>query len=426
MTKKANFRLLRSCGLICVLGPGWGILPTGAEVSVPGSGRSTRPFPEETWTQQGFDAAKSIGIFVGVSQFPKDSIMEVAYAVDDAVDLAHLFALDLGLLPPERIVLVLSGEARKKKTRDRRRLLEESGARVMSASRSNLFISLYQETRRADPEGLLIVSISTHGFVDRGTHYLLARDSLGWRLQDTSFKVDYLIDAVTTSPASRGIIFLDACREQLLKTRTAVGMDPRTAVSEALTEEIAKARGFAVLLAAHLGGQAYDDQRRRNGVFTGAVLDGLRCGAAVDPRGFVTVESLVDYVNVEVENWTRLNRPNTANPGTAWELDSTMKHLPLADCGPQPQPGQIRLCSADGAVVQSTCDGKTLTIEIEDFWGHGDAVSFRVLSSRSPAIDIGALRKGTTSRLPLGNGNCVLTVLEIEESCATITLIDNQ
>src|SRR5689334_16616427 len=61
----------------------------------------------------GFDPTASAGLFVGVSTFEDERILEIPYAVDDAVDLAHLFAIELGLVAPERAVLLLAGEAKK-------------------------------------------------------------------------------------------------------------------------------------------------------------------------------------------------------------------------------------------------------------------------------------------------------------------------
>src|SRR5262245_35718830 len=73
--------------------------------------------PQESQT---FDPEQSAALFVGVSRFPYDSTLaEVHYAVDDAVDLAVVLALDerVRLVPPSRVILALSGEPQKPESR---------------------------------------------------------------------------------------------------------------------------------------------------------------------------------------------------------------------------------------------------------------------------------------------------------------------
>src|ERR1043166_4045847 len=52
-----------------------------------------------------FDRKQSAGLFVGVRRFTSDSLEEVPFAVDDAVDLAYVFAFErrAGLVPPRRV-----------------------------------------------------------------------------------------------------------------------------------------------------------------------------------------------------------------------------------------------------------------------------------------------------------------------------------
>lgn len=71
--------------------------------------RGTRRVSPEEALLQRFDPAQSAGFFVGVRTFLADeTLAEVPYAVDDAIDLAHLFAIELGLIPPARVTLALS------------------------------------------------------------------------------------------------------------------------------------------------------------------------------------------------------------------------------------------------------------------------------------------------------------------------------
>ena len=81
-----------------------------------------------------FDRRQSAALFVGVSRFTSDSIDEVQYAADDAVDLAYVFALErrVSLVLPRRVVLMLAGRPAKPQSRDRLRALRDAGVDVRS------------------------------------------------------------------------------------------------------------------------------------------------------------------------------------------------------------------------------------------------------------------------------------------------------
>ncbi|HEX7807542.1 MAG TPA: hypothetical protein VF608_02415, partial [Thermoanaerobaculia bacterium] len=83
-----------------------------------------------------FDRHDSAGLFVGVSKFRDKDMYGVRYAVDDAVDLAYMFSMDrrLHLIPPQRVVLALSGVPVKDKSKERLKELKEAGAKEVTAT----------------------------------------------------------------------------------------------------------------------------------------------------------------------------------------------------------------------------------------------------------------------------------------------------
>jgi hypothetical protein len=91
--------------------------------------------------------------------------------------------------------------------------------------------------------------------------------------------------------------------------------------------------GQVVLSAAAAGQYAYDDEVRRNGVFTAALIDGLRCQAAVDARGIITVDSLSSFVEQYVLTWIRKHRNPRITRATQVSFEGNAKTMPLAECG---------------------------------------------------------------------------------------------
>jgi hypothetical protein len=280
-------------------------------------------------SEEAFDPVASAGLFVGVSSFEDERIAAVPFAVDDAVDLAHLLTLELGLILPERTVLLLAGEPQKPESIERLTELLGRGAHRRSARMPDVYRYLVEATRNTEGRGLFVLTMATHGVSDQGGDFLLATDSLRERTIRTGIVAAELFDEVSRSGAQRRLVLLDACRERLSQgTRGEVG----AAMAPSFANAIARARGSVVLSASTLGGFAYDDPVRGNGVFTAAVIDGLRGEAKASPEGWITVRTLADFVQPRVAEWVRRNRPDhiARSLGIARHIEATAENLPLA------------------------------------------------------------------------------------------------
>lgn len=316
--------------LILLLVFGWVVrAPAPAEGE-----RGARPLPAEEPPARHFDPAQSAALFVGVRTFVADeTLAEVPYAVDDAIDLASLFALELELVPPRRVVLALSGEAQKQESRERLERLIAAGATLHGADQEEVYRALGQQARAAGREGVLIVSFATHGFDWARTQYVTSASSILRYIERTGVAVTDVFDTVAQSPAARRFVFIDACRERLTTSRS-TQVDERSRMAPALAEAIAQARGQVIFSAARSGQYAYDDRERGNGVFTASVIDGLRCEAETDEQGFVTVEKLAKYLNVKTQEWIRRNKGPEfeTSSGIETNLGGSAAEMPLAPC----------------------------------------------------------------------------------------------
>jgi hypothetical protein len=95
---------------------------------------------------------------------------------------------------------------------------------------------------------------------------------------------------------------------------------------------MANVDGQVVLSAAAAGQYAYDDDDRRNGVFTAAVIDGLHCAASTDARGFITADTLAAFVEARVLAWIQKHRDADVLRATQLTSDGEAKNMPLARC----------------------------------------------------------------------------------------------
>lgn len=312
----------------------------GAAGEIPEGTRGIRvtPLSPEQFASVGFTAADSVGLFVGVRSFvnfdgkASSRLAGIPYAVDDAVDLAHVFSLELKLVPPDRVTLALSGTPQKPRSQESLKQLLEAGARQTNA-RFTTLLGLIEQTRKgAGPNGLAILTFATHGYTSAGTFRILGEDSSPTALDLTGLPVERITDVTATATAPRQLLLIDACRERIAATR-AVGADPGTALTKEFARALHDATGTAVLCATTAGGYSYDDSTRENGVFTAAIIEGLRGAAGSDPRGFVTPSTLAEFVDREVRTWVSKNRPEhvTVSRGISYTTDDLRSGgMPLA------------------------------------------------------------------------------------------------
>ncbi len=291
-----------------------------------------RVVPQGIRDTEGFKAAESAGLFVGIRTFDDQRFAEIPFAVDDAIDLAYLFTLELSLIDPQQVILALSGMPQKPASTMRLRTLLNAGVRQTRATQAEVYTQLAAGGKRTGPRGLFVVALATHGFNDQGDDFLVGADSRWRRIQRTGIAVAEVFDDVARAKAPRRLVFLDACRERLSADTRAGGVDAASAMGRAFADAIAEASGQVVLSATTIGGYAYDDAVRQNGVFTAAVLDGLRGRAPADARHFITAQTLAEYVNQQVHDWVgQPSAPHRGEPGDQPTDRGTSGALALSD-----------------------------------------------------------------------------------------------
>lgn len=277
------------------------------------------------------DIAQSAGFFVGVREFPEDpALTDVAFAVDDAIDLAYVVSFEHPLVLPHRVVLALSGEPQKAESKQRYERLKAAGAMVHPAGHTDILKRLRDQAKAVGRNGILIVAFATHGVNDGGMQRLLTATSL---MPDPEISVTDLKvrEIVSQQRVPRALILIDACRQRLTSSVPAGNASSRAAGPE-LMQEIGKYSGQIVFSAAYPGAWAYDDPALQNGVFTAAVIDGLRCKAGRDENGFVTASALSRYVEKRVLTWIQKNQNPEARGATQFLVEGGAAMMPLSSC----------------------------------------------------------------------------------------------
>ncbi len=270
-------------------------------------------------------AGGSSGLFIGVGTFDAGSNLgSLKYAPDDAIALAHLFALELQLVPPSRTRVALGGLPRSKKGETQLAALKAAGVLLVGADKNTLLTALRQiKADASQPDGLIVVSVATHGFEDGGGQYLMPSNGLREEPATTGIPLNLVKQRLQESATRKRILLLDACREAVEGgTR---GSETATA---GLRESFAKAEGFAVLGSCSARQLSWESDDLQQGVFTHHFLQALRGGVGGSPTdGLIRLGDVAQWVAVETAKWAKANRNVAQEPWTEGEI---ARQIPLA------------------------------------------------------------------------------------------------
>lgn len=275
-----------------------------------------QPVPLEMRAREGvaFDASQSRGVFIGINEFSDESVSDLQFAVDDAVDLAHQF-YELQLIAPKGIILILAGEPTKEESRARLEALRQAGAPApIRPTLTAIRRAMTDAAKASGPDGLFVASISTHGYYT-GIDAIIAEDTIvdtnlaSGQLAETSLTTARFTGFINSANAGRKLGLIDACRENLIKPAKG-GIGGMSPLSDAAMNVLAGLEGVAVLTATKTGGFGFDggrdldDSEIRNGVFTHYVLQVLRNGTGEPNEETITLGRVAEAVDARMKAWT--------------------------------------------------------------------------------------------------------------------------
>lgn len=291
----------------------------------------------------GSASAHHAGLFVGVNEFVDDEgLNPLSFAVNDAIAQAHLFVIELKLIPPANCFLALAGEPTTDQAKKYLAALEQARVHRVRSKKSRILKTLGRV--RGIPQAqtdMLVVSISSHGFEDGGTPFAMPTDGLQGYLRDTALNLTTIERDLARSKAGKRILLIDACRERPIRDGKGGNMPMTTAFRDAL----ANATGQAVLASCDAGQISYENLELGHGVFTYYLLQALRGHAPANEQGHITLGSISDYVARSVRQWAVQNKSGVQHQAQRpWFKGPTdARDIPLAeDPGIREQQAQFK------------------------------------------------------------------------------------
>ncbi|WP_165248058.1 caspase family protein [Paludisphaera soli] len=251
----------------------------GMKASITPKGRLAlglyRPFPEQaaTLAQEPVRLRSRTGreraLVIGVSDYPPP-IPRLPAVANDVREIAKLLGSDQGQFPGQNVKSLVEHEATQKA------VLE-----AIDSTFSNV-----------QAEDAVFAYLAGHGAVVGGQYYFVAHDTTVKDIATNGVPLMQIKAAFDASPSQRAFLWLDFCHSGgIIPRDLSGGQDDREVISRTL--EVAQGQGK--LIVAACTPTQYSYEQGAHGLFTDALLKGLKGEAA--NKGEVTINSLYDYID---------------------------------------------------------------------------------------------------------------------------------
>lgn len=271
----------------------------------------------------------NVALIVGVGEFDEGShLPTLRYTVNDAVEVAHFFVRETGLIPAGRCVLALSGEPTSEALRAKLVALrsgpEGFHVRETEPTKASLLKALDEATGLASSEGdVILVYLSGHGFEAEGRPYVMARDSRSRFVTDTGLSLQTVRRELDHCRAGKKILIVDTCREAIASEHRGTEF---ARMGGSFREAFRGARGMAVLMSCESGQISLESESLQHGVFSHFLIEGVRASDADPEDGLVYLRPAAARTHEHTMDWARRNRGVEQTP---W-FEGTASDIPIA------------------------------------------------------------------------------------------------
>jgi tetratricopeptide (TPR) repeat protein len=185
----------------------------------------------------------------------------------------------------------------------------------------------------AKPDDYFVIFFASHGDVEesegREVPYFIVHDTDPRDFAKTAVKMDVFFETIKNMRARSGLALVDTCHSAGIVSGVRGGSNRASAL---LDRELSKlGGGIGVLVSCKQNQKSFEDVE--NGVFTWAVIEGLRSFADRDNDGFVRLFELADYVRERVPQRQQKRQLPPQNPDYYKPAGADADNLPLSVVG---------------------------------------------------------------------------------------------
>jgi len=212
-------------------------------------------------------------LVVGISDYPAP-ITKLPAVAGDVRAIAHLLQSKRGVFRKQGTVVLTESKA--------------TTAAILAAATDAL------STTTTDT---VFVYLAGHGDVDRGEYYFISHDTDKSNVAGTAVPLSEIKKLFDDCKSKRVFLWLDCCHSGgILKPRSSTTVNNESILKRTL--QAVQGEGRVIIAACTAEQLAYEDHAIGHGVFTHALLRGLKGEA--EAQGEVTATSLYDFIDREI------------------------------------------------------------------------------------------------------------------------------
>ncbi|MBI2422879.1 MAG: caspase family protein [Candidatus Hydrogenedentes bacterium] len=229
---------------------------------------------------------------IGISRYA-DPSLSLNFADADAESLAQLFETQRGRLFRKVEVRPLVND---------------------NASRDAILGALEWVESQATQKDVVILSVAAHGYNENGNYYLLPYEGDPEKLRSTAVNWRDLVDVLGNLP-SKNLVIVDSCHSGALPDFDVLTRGDRVNNTEALRELASPQHGVVVMASCTGREVAQERESLGHGVFTHAILEGLRDKMADQKKdGIIYAHELSSFVMDRVKELSN-GKQHPTTPG---------------------------------------------------------------------------------------------------------------
>ncbi len=179
-------------------------------------------------------------------------------------------------------------------------------------------LEAYRHTHTVGQRDILLLFMSSHGYVYQNNFYLQADNYDPIRKKTTSIAYDDLAETLKTIPGKK-IVFIDACHSGGAKAQI-------SAINQAIHQHKLTKAGISVITSSQEDQTSYEDTAWQNGAFTEGILQALKGKGDSNRNGILTIEELYQYLRKAVPEMVKQRKNQLQMP---FMTSSELGDLPI-------------------------------------------------------------------------------------------------
>lgn len=189
-----------------------------------------------------------------------------------------------------------------------------------NATKTNIegLLEAYRHTHTVGERDVLLLFMSSHGYVYQGDFYLQADNYDPIRKKTTSIAYDDLAESLKAIPGKK-IVFIDACHSGGAKAQI-------SAINQAIHQHRLTKAGLSVITSSQEDQTSYEDTAWQNGAFTEGILQALSGKADSNRNKILTIEELYQYLQKTVPEMVKQRKNQQQMP---FMTSSELGDLPI-------------------------------------------------------------------------------------------------